>query len=72
MPVKIKLGDLVMFRTGVESWSMDYLDRTPGIVRWVRYNEKTERGSAGVYWKNGETTTEHLSFLEPFGQDFIL
>ena len=63
----IKVGDLVNFKSGVRSWSVDYEHRSPGIVRWVRYGAVAPRGSASVYWKNGETTTEHLTYLELIG-----
>ena len=64
---QVKAGDLVRFRTGVQSWAMDYMHRSPGIVRWVSYTKSSPRGCACVYWKNGETTTEHLSYLELVG-----
>ena len=63
----VKAGSLVNFKTGVQSWALDYVQRSPGIVRWVSYTEKAPRGCACVYWRNGETTTEHLSYLEIVG-----
>ena len=63
----IKAGDLVKFSSGVRSWSLDYVHRSPGIVRWVGRTKTGPRGVACVYWRNGETTTEHLSYLELIG-----
>ncbi len=63
--IMINTGDLVKFKSGVRSWEMDYISRNPGIVRWISYTKNSPRGCAGVYWRNGETTTEHLSYLEP-------
>ena len=54
----LKVGDLVTFHTSFRKWEEDYKHRNPGIII-----ESSSRRSARVLWVNGDSTTEHATFL---------
>ena len=58
----MKVGDLVNFESGVVIWTIDYLNRNPGIIIRIR-RAWPHPDSAHVVWSNGDQTTEHASYL---------
>ena len=62
---KIKLGDLVNFKSGVDMWMDVYAKRNPGVV--INISKRNpglgSKMSAEVLWSDGSVTSEHSGYL---------
>ena len=61
---EIKIGDLVKFYSGFDSFQRGYHDKNPGIVLAVNLGGwGRKQKSAEVLWSDEKITSEHIAYL---------